>query len=55
METNRAMTRGQLAKAAEVNAETVRFYEKKGLSHSRSDQLPGTGCTRVRLLYASVL
>ena len=31
METDRAMTRGQLAKAAEVNAETVRFYEKKGL------------------------
>lgn len=31
MQTERTMTRGQLATAANVNAETIRFYEQKGL------------------------
>ena len=31
METDCTMSRGQLASAADVNAETIRFYERKGL------------------------
>ena len=39
MEPQATYTRGQLARAAGINGETIRYYEQEGL-------LPGTGRTR---------